>query len=200
MVAASSTPVLTAPEVTDLLRLAERLDSAGILATSETEWAANTAVALGAVRVPSLRNGYRYEATVAGTTHATNEPVWPIVLGGTIVDSGVTWAAIAGAWLPTYDLNSAAAEGWRWKAAKLADRYAFGRDGARFDRQQAFEHALKMVDYYQARAGQYAGQGGSGTITLPRQETRVTQDPELGIQLKRWDGSGDIPSLNVGGD
>lgn len=32
-------------------------------------------------------------------------------------------------WVPTYDLNYAAAEGWRWKAAKAASSYAFVMDG-----------------------------------------------------------------------
>jgi len=58
-----------------------------------TAWVASTVKALGDFVVPTagLENGFRYECTVAGTTHATTEPTWPIVEGATVVDEGVTW-------------------------------------------------------------------------------------------------------------
>lgn len=55
------------------------------------------------------------------------------------------------AWEPTWDLNRGAAEGWRWKAAKLAARYDFDADGQSFQRSQAFEHCERMAEMYRRR-------------------------------------------------
>lgn len=54
-------------------------------------WAVNTAYALGVFRHSVIFNGLRYEVTVAGTSHATTEPTWPLVEGATVVDNTVTW-------------------------------------------------------------------------------------------------------------
>lgn len=54
-------------------------------------------------------------------------------------------------WSPTYDLNYAAAEGWRWKAGKVAGRYSAQVDGATFQRQQLFAHCLRMAEQYALR-------------------------------------------------
>lgn len=40
--------------------------------------------------IPSIPNGYMYETIIAGTSDGT-EPTWPIVIGQTIIDGGVTW-------------------------------------------------------------------------------------------------------------
>jgi hypothetical protein len=44
----------------------------------------------GDIVVPTTANDYRYRCTVAGTAGGV-EPVWPTVVGTTIVDGGVTW-------------------------------------------------------------------------------------------------------------
>lgn len=56
-------------------------------------WTAATPKVLGDFVVPTagLENGFRYECTTAGTTHATTEPTWPIVEGATVTDNTVTW-------------------------------------------------------------------------------------------------------------
>lgn len=54
-------------------------------------WAENTTPALGTFRLSTINNGFKYEVTAAGTTHATNEPIWPTTPGATIVDGTVTW-------------------------------------------------------------------------------------------------------------
>ena len=54
-------------------------------------WVANTAYALGDIVVPTTLNGYWYECTTAGTSHATTEPTWPTTVGGTVTDGTVTW-------------------------------------------------------------------------------------------------------------
>lgn len=54
-------------------------------------------------------------------------------------------------WTGTYDLNAAAAEGWRWKAAKAAGQFAFSSDGQTFNRNQIYEACLAMADRYSKR-------------------------------------------------
>lgn len=56
------------------------------------------------------------------------------------------------AWVPTWDLDSAAAEGWRRKAGFAAARFNFAEDGQRFDRAQVYEHCMKQADYYARRS------------------------------------------------
>lgn len=56
-----------------------------------TAWTASNVVVLGEYRRPTSSNGRRYYASVAGTTHATTEPTWPVTNGGTVTDGTVTW-------------------------------------------------------------------------------------------------------------
>lgn len=56
-----------------------------------TTWAVARAYALGDYVRPTTNNGFIYEATVAGTSHAATEPTWPTTEGNTVVDNGVTW-------------------------------------------------------------------------------------------------------------
>jgi len=64
-------------------------------------WAANTAYTAGAASalfsfvIPSTPDGFVYECTTAGTSHATTEPTWDAVLGNTTVDNTVTWTCRA---------------------------------------------------------------------------------------------------------
>jgi len=69
-----------------------------------TAWTADTAMEVGDIVVPTagLENGFRYECTAAAgdkKTHATTEPTWPIVEGGTVVDDQVTWTCRFGSHL-----------------------------------------------------------------------------------------------------
>lgn len=54
-------------------------------------WSTAEDVEIGYVRVPTAANGFRYRATVAGTTDAATEPVWPTTVGTTIADGTATW-------------------------------------------------------------------------------------------------------------
>lgn len=57
-------------------------------------WVADTVMAVGAIRVPTTLNGYRYRVTaIAGDfkTDASTEPTWPTTVGTTVVDDQVTW-------------------------------------------------------------------------------------------------------------
>ncbi len=55
------------------------------------------------------------------------------------------------AWIPTYDLNSAAADIWQEKAASLAPDFDFSADGSSISRSQVYEHAMQQARYYRGR-------------------------------------------------
>jgi hypothetical protein len=54
-------------------------------------------------------------------------------------------------WSPSFDLNAAAAEGWRWKAAKASEMIAADLDGAKLSAEQLFEHCERMIGVYSKR-------------------------------------------------
>lgn len=60
-----------------------------ILAPSTT-WVASTGYNKYQTVNPTVANGFFFVATVAGTSAAT-QPVWPTVVGNTVVDGTVTW-------------------------------------------------------------------------------------------------------------
>lgn len=66
-----------------------------------------------------------------------------------IDDFGIVPSAID--WVPTYDLNAAAADLWTEKAGKLADRFDFVADGASYHRSQVYEQAMKQARFYSSR-------------------------------------------------
>ncbi len=51
---------------------------------------------------------------------------------------------------PTYNLRAAAAEGWRWKAAKATELVSADLDGDRMSSNQVFEHCQEMIKHYSA--------------------------------------------------
>lgn len=59
------------------------------------DWTVATAISLGTSRRPTTPTGYRYEATTAGTTHASVQPTWPLVIGSTVADGTVVWTCVA---------------------------------------------------------------------------------------------------------
>lgn len=54
-------------------------------------------------------------------------------------------------WAGTYDLNAAAAEGWRWKAAKVAGDFTFASDGQQFNRADMAKACMDMARTYRDR-------------------------------------------------
>lgn len=60
-----------------------------------SEWKAATVYAVGQIIQPVGGNGYKYECTIGGTSHATTQPTWPVPpgngYGSTVVDNTVTW-------------------------------------------------------------------------------------------------------------
>lgn len=63
-------------------------------------------------------------------------------------------------WVPTYRLRAAAAEGWRWKAARASDQISSDLDGDRMSANQLFEHCQRMIKTY-ASAGSVSIPGGA---------------------------------------
>jgi hypothetical protein len=59
-------------------------------------WVASNPYTVGAIaRATTVQaSGLVFRCTIAGTSGAT-EPAWPTDIGSTIVDGGVTWAAIS---------------------------------------------------------------------------------------------------------
>ena len=54
-------------------------------------------------------------------------------------------------WIPSYDLNAAAADIWNEKAAALACAHDFSADGASYALSQKFTHYSKMAQKYWSR-------------------------------------------------
>lgn len=52
----------------------------------------------------------------------------------------------------SYDLNGAAADGWRERASKLASSYDFRVEGRQFSRSQWFAHCIQMAAAYTRQA------------------------------------------------
>lgn len=163
----ASDPVLSSDEITDLLAFAARPDAAGNdprNASSATAWASATSYEVNDHIRPNPADGRYWRCVVAGVS-GTTQPSWPD-LGGLartthrIIDGDVVWEDAGGPWQGTYDLNAAAAEGWRWKAGKCAGRFGFTTDGQSFQRQQVHAHCLEQAAVYQRRVNGSAPTGG----------------------------------------
>lgn len=55
------------------------------------KWTVATSIAQYQQIVPTVYNGYVYQAQNAGTTHASTQPTWPTIVGATVTDNGITW-------------------------------------------------------------------------------------------------------------
>lgn len=55
-------------------------------------------------------------------------------------------------WTPTYELNRGAAEGWRWKAAKVATQFDFSsEERSKYNRSQVHEMCLVQAHEYRKK-------------------------------------------------
>lgn len=165
MTQASSEPTLSSSEIDLLLDQARRADADGNAA--DRPWRASIYYPLDSYVIPTTAggNGHTYRTTTAGVA-GTTEPSWVTTSGATVSGTAGGGTALvfteAGvpAWVPTWDLNAAAAEGWRWKAAKVANQFQFSADGQSFQRQQVYDHCLTMVQEYANK--------GAGTMAIGR--------------------------------
>ena len=51
-------------------------------------------------------------------------------------------------WIPTYDLNAAAADIWEEKAAGIAENYDFAADGGKYTRSQKYEQYMNKSRFH----------------------------------------------------
>jgi len=119
-------------------------------------WVINTVYALGDYVLPTTPNGYRYECTTAGTSHAANEPTWPTTIGTTVADNTAVWTCEAvTSTIPTVHeyLLAEGAAGFaltQW-AAEAINKVNVGEDVPRryrtlgTDRVKAFRWHLKRL-------------------------------------------------------
>lgn len=70
------------------------------------------------------------------------------------------------AWIPTYELHSAAAEGWRWKAAAVAANVSVTVDGVTVSNAQQYTHAMRMVEMHRKRIRPESVRVGGPTSNL----------------------------------
>lgn len=157
MLSTTEEPTLTAAEVNLLLDLAAAVDEYGNVPDQYRAWVPSAAYAAGDVVTPRTRNGHRYTVTVSDGLAGATEPTWPTTSGATVALDGVTYQESGPAlWAQTWSLRAAAAEGWRWKAGKVASKYDFNSDVHGLKRDQLQKHCLEMVKLYE--------RGQSGTI------------------------------------
>ena len=69
----------------------------------------------------------------------------------------------------SYDLDGAAAEIWRHKAARFAESFDFSTDNMRVAHSQKMKHALDMADYYDKKSQR----GGFTVTTVYRSDVDV---------------------------
>lgn len=196
MVASASIPTLSTDEIDDLMALARRLGPSGVDPDSETEWTASMALVVGDYVVPPARSGVRYLITVSDGLAGITEPAWP-VSGASVTIDGVTYQGTdVGVWTPTFDLFFAAAEGWRWKSGKIADAFDFSEDQQSFNRSQIADHCMKMIAYYEERAGTSI-YGGGVTSNKAIVSARMGKDRlVLGQGYRRRPIIGDAPLVD----
>jgi hypothetical protein len=54
-------------------------------------------------------------------------------------------------WMPTYDLNAAAADVWEEKAGAVAVLYDFSADGGNYSRGQMYQSLMAQARYYRSK-------------------------------------------------
>ena len=152
MVAAGDDPVLSSADLDALMALARRTDVDG--QEPYMVWRPSIAYGVGEFVVPTSANGHYYEVTTAGTA-GTTQPTWPTASAATVTQDGVTYKE-AGVydWTPTHDLNAAAAEGWRWKAGRVAsDSSSSSLAGDRDPDTWKYLNCIRMAEHYAKRSG-----------------------------------------------
>lgn len=83
-------------------------------------------------------------------------------------------------WVPTWELNSAAAEGWRWKAGKAVGDPGYSADGASWKGMDV-KACLDQAAHYDTLAIA-AANGGAGFVTVAPRSSHNLYDPRwLGV-------------------
>jgi hypothetical protein len=128
-------------------------------ALNETDWVLNTATAVGTIVEPTAANatGFCYIATaVAGDTQTgAAEPVWPTVLGATVIDDMVTWRCHAYDYaLPgkIAEQNAATPYNWEFKYGKMLKKLPSKYKKAGLANLRFFQSDQLVQDYIDALA------------------------------------------------
>ena len=87
---------------------------------------------------------------------ATSRPVLSTeqvnaLLDATVIPDASNLLVTDPSYVPTWDLNMAAAEGWRWKAAAVAGDFTFSADGASYDKGSVMANCLMMEAKFAAK-------------------------------------------------
>lgn len=147
MCAHDQEPALSEAELVEILDRSRVVDRAGYPIEDVRLWEPETTFKVGAIIVPTIRNGHAYICVTAGESGET-EPQWDAVVS----DGTVEWEQHdQNWWVPTYDLNYAAYEAWGLKAAKAASRISFSTEGATFNRDQYLANCRTMQEFYAQR-------------------------------------------------
>lgn len=167
--AASVDPTLTTPELNDLLLWGSRADVNGnsplaVFTAQDAAMTQGSGILTSATSQFSAKDvGLAIQVDGAGpvdipleTTIASYQSPTQVTLvanaSTTVTAAQLILARQNPLWTPTYSIYWAAAEGWRWKAAKVTNRYKFMADGSSFSREQLFDQCMVMVKEYELRA------------------------------------------------
>lgn len=167
MLQPDATPALTTEEVDRLLSMALVPDLYGTAPDYIADWSANKAYNLGTRISPTDRGvGYAYVVTTAGTSGAT-EPDFTGEPLETIIDNTVIWTrSVKLLYTPTWNLARSAAEGWEWKASKVASQYDVQAGKVKADRSQIFQMCKQQAAHFRSLAGGSSGSSSIGWIIL----------------------------------
>ena len=157
LVSADVDPVLDSDQLLELLDMFAVADIYGNGSRNRATvslYANSTAYAAGdLVRTSEFRF---WECIVPGTSNSTALPT----LQGLISrkpyftsDGTVVWQDKGGLWIPSWDLNKAAEQGWLRKAGKLSDRFNYAVDNQEFNVRDRFENCLKMAAQFRKATG-----------------------------------------------
>jgi hypothetical protein len=131
-------------------------------------WQPDT-VSGGSIEYHRMISGYRdLEGTASGTaywriTTSDGSTIMPDDLNMTSgefkfdADQGGTSYYITAR---SFDVYGAAADVWLWRLAQFQKWYDFASDGQTFNREQAYDHAVRMEREMRARSGQNTQPGG----------------------------------------
>jgi len=123
-------------------------------------WEAATAYTLGEFVVPTTANGYCYECTTAGTSHATTEPTWPTTVGNTVNDNTAVWTCRAYYPAPAEhdDILLLGASGYAISAQGVGSVNTLNTGGSSVDRDYRSEATRRLREFRaQLNAIGYAG-------------------------------------------
>lgn len=148
-------PVLTDADYAALLKSARRPDRYGYLPDNLADWIAGAHYPAGAAVRPTVPNQHFYILldNNAGAAASEEPAPWPLLSGEQVTTAdGYVWqeAGLA-AYIPTYDLESAAADGWMQKAAMSADAYNLSDNGLSLSRDQIYVHCERQAAYWRRK-------------------------------------------------